>query len=426
MTFSCEYALSRGAGQAETGRGEAGLSEEALILSPKGARPLIIPWEEITAFSLGNYRAELSLRQAALTISSLGYKFEDFARHASRQRNERLLKLSLAEEPLKRSMIEADLARGAAGEAACRCELRIYETSLVALPETADFLRLPFRHITAVKEGDHSVEINAEDGVRWRISGLGSNYDHFVDSLRAQMAELDLFVQKALGAALPGFSPLDIRALAALLREGRLVPAAELDKVSPGAAASVGKRICSDKDDAAEYNYLKKISAAGKMAFGIKKGLMGKLSGDNYIFLFCVEYPAPAVIAESFLVEPKTKEITDKTATYVYRLPPGAKDPWAAFLSFFNRAMTAVNFRRLPVLLSDERLIDPKNAVYAGALARVPELKALRQLYVGRAIHSGAPQWEAGVAALLDFAAKNPAPGARCGGGEEGGTEEEE
>ncbi|HAF96087.1 MAG: hypothetical protein A2X34_06505 [Elusimicrobia bacterium GWC2_51_8] len=425
MKFGCEYALSRSTGPAETGPGAATLSEEALTLAPKGALPLVVPWEEITAFSLGDYRAKLALRQAALTISSLGYQFENFAQHAARLRNERLLKLALAEEPLKKSMIEAELAyKDTTSEFNCRCELRIYETSLVALPETADFLRLPFRFITEVKEGDYNMEITGECGERWSISGLGRNYDHFRDSLRAQMAELDLFVQKALAAALPGVSPLEIRALSGLLREGRLVPLAEAEKILPGASAAIEKRVCWSKDDSMEYNFLKKLSATGKTAFGVKKGLMGKLGGDHHMFLFCAEKPAPAVMVESFLVEPKAKETTDKKATYVYRLPPGAKDPWAGFLSFFNRAMTAVNFRHMPVLLSEERLADPKNAIYTGALARIPELAALRQLYVGRAIHSGTEQWKAGVSALLDFAARNP--GARQGGTKEDGTEEDQ
>jgi len=427
MKFICEYALSRGSGPVESGPCSVALSEEALTLLPSGAQPLIIPWEEITIFSLADFKAELALRQTSLTISSLGYKFEDFARHAARLRNERLLKLSLAEEPLKTSMIEADLTyKSPAMEFSCRCELRIYETSLVALPETADFLRLPFRCITEFKEGDFSGELTAESGEHWFLSGLGRNYDHFRDSLRAQMTYLDLFAQKALGAALPGVSPLDLRALSAFTREGRLVPLTELDKIRPGARAAIEKRICSNKDDAAEYNFLKNISETEKTAFGVKKGIMGKLSGDHYIFLFCAKNPSPVVIVESFLLEPKSEEATDKTATYVYRLPHGEKDPWADFLSFFNLAMTAVNFRRMPVLLSDDRLADPKNAIYAGALARVPELKTLRQLYVGRAIHTETGQWETAVSDLLQFAGKNPAPGARWSASEEEVKEEEQ
>lgn len=425
MKFNCEYCLERGPGQAETGPAAADLLEESLTLSPKKRQALVIPWEEIFSFSLADYKAVLALRQAALAISSLGYKFEDFARLAAKFRNERLLKLSLAEEPLKKSMIEADLAyKGPAGEFFCRCELRIYETSLVALPETADFVRLPFRFITDIKEGDYTVEVSGETGEVWRLTGLGKNYDYFCESLRAEMGELDLFVQNALCAALPGVPPLDIRKLAALSREGRLIPLSELEKAVPGTAAGLEKRIYSDKTDAGEYSFLKKISVPGKTAFAIKKGLMGALSGDHYMFVFCVDKPAPAVVVESFLLGTKDEGTsTDKTATYLYRLPPGDARS-ETFLSFFNRAMTAVNFRRMPILLSDESLANPKYALYAGALARVPELKELRGLYIGRAIHGTPEQWSADITAAAEFAARNPSPGCRwkkAGDPEEGG-----
>jgi len=260
MKFDCEYTLERGPKPAETGPAAADLLEENLTLSPKKRQALVIPWEEICSFSLAGYKAVLAFGQATLAISSLGYKFEDFARLAARLRNERLLKLDLAEEPLKKSMIEAELDyEGPAGKFSCHCELRIYETSLVALPDTADFVRLPFRFITEIREGDYTVEVAGGSGEAWRLTGLGRNYDYFRDSLRAETGKMDLFVQNALLAALPGASPLDIRALAALSREGRLVPLSELEKAVPGTAAGLEKRICSDKEDAGEYNFLKKI-----------------------------------------------------------------------------------------------------------------------------------------------------------------------
>lgn len=424
MKFGCEYSLSGGPAQAETGQAEAGLSEEAMTLAPKKGAPLTVPWEAVSAFSLRDHRAEFSFGQAVLSFSALGYKFEDFARHAARLRNERLLKLALAEEPLKASMIEADLVhKGPGGEFSCRCELRVYETSLVAMPETAPFLRLPFRHITGANEAGYAVEITGEGSETWRLSGLGGKFDHFTESLRGQMAALEQFVQKAIGAALPGFSPLAVRALAGRLREGLLVPLAELEKVSPGFSAALEKRICSKRSDSDEYALLKKLSNPARTAFGIKKGLMGKLDGDHYMFLFFAEKPAPAALVEYFRVDAADGE-ADNKATYVYRVPSGAADAPGGFLSFFNGAMTAVNFRRLPILLSDAALADPKNAVYAGALERVPELLALRRLYAGRAAHSG-EGWETAVKALLDFIAANPAPGSRSGAGGEAPEEEE-
>ena len=415
MKFEADYELSGGAGRpSEKGRAAIALSKDGVGVSPACAQPVIIPWEETRSMSFQDYGARMGLRAGAvLTIGALGYKFEDFARRAARLRNEKLITLSLAEEPLKKSMIEAELAyTGPSGDLKESCELRIYETSLVAMPETRDFLRLPLRCIREIKAGDYTVEIISETGETWRLTGLGRNYDHFLDSLRGQMAGLDIFVQKALGAALAGADALTIRALAVGLREGRLVSFRDIERIMPGVVAKLEKSICFNKTDAEKYLFLKKISDPENAAFGIKKGLMGSLSGDHYIFVFRISEPGPAAAVESFLIEPGAAA-TDKKATYFYSLPKGADDSWEEFLGFFNKAMTAVNFRRMPVLLSEARLSDPRYALYSAAVERVPELRALRGLYLGRAMHGEHERWTADVSAIIQFASRNTSPGVR-------------
>ncbi len=424
MKFEAAYSLEPAGASPEKGRAGLSLLEDALVLAPARGTPLTLPWEAVASMELADYKASLGLASATLVLGELGYKFEDFARHASRLRNERLIKLGLAGEPMKHSMIEADFSWTAPGRSLSgRCELRIHETSLLALPETAEYLRLPFRRIKEVKEGDYSVEILSEDGETLKLSGLGGKHDHFRDSLAAAMGAMTLFVQEALRPAMPGADPLGLRALSAALKEGLLLPLEAVEKAMPGAAALIESRICASKKDAAEYGFLKRLAAPGQIAFGVKKGLMGAMSGDHFIFVFGAGGPAPAAIVESFLVDP-AGQATDKTATYVYRLPAGAD--WPSFLDFFNRAMTAVNFRRKPVLLKDEALADPKNAVCAGALARVPELRELRALYAGRAIHSEEEAWQADIKALLAFVAASKPPARWTKSGEEAAEAEED
>jgi hypothetical protein len=43
----------------------------------------------------------------------------------------------------------------------------------------------------------------------------------------------------------------------------------------------------------------------------------------------------------------------------------------------------------------------------------VAELKILRGLYAGRAVHGGYEQWMADISSVLEFAARNPSPGSR-------------
>jgi hypothetical protein len=68
-----------------------------------------------------------------------------------------------------------------------------------------------------------------------------------------------------------------------------------------------------------------------------------------------------------------------------------------------NRLMIDINFRREPIYLSDERLKEPQYSKYLYAVRKIPSLKALRELFIGRVIHSSFEQWKSDVSDLLKF-----------------------
>jgi hypothetical protein len=79
----------------------------------------------------------------------------------------------------------------------------------------------------------------------------------------------------------------------------------------------------------------------------------------------------------------------------------------AEFITSINRAMIDINFRREPIYLSDEQLQNTKYTQYRYAIQNMPSLKLLRNLFVGRAIHSSLEQWKANVLSLLAFNTKS-------------------
>jgi hypothetical protein len=72
-------------------------------------------------------------------------------------------------------------------------------------------------------------------------------------------------------------------------------------------------------------------------------------------------------------------------------------------ISRMNRLMLDINFRREPIYLSDERLKEPQYNRYLYAVRKIPSLKALRELFIGRVIHSSFEQWKSDVSELLKF-----------------------
>lgn len=78
-------------------------------------------------------------------------------------------------------------------------------------------------------------------------------------------------------------------------------------------------------------------------------------------------------------------------ATYIFKAPA----PIAETVEMLTRGLALVNFRREPVYLSDDALDrQPRFHRYAIGARKLPELRALRQAYIGRAIHSSPEEWE--------------------------------
>ncbi len=65
--------------------------------------------------------------------------------------------------------------------------------------------------------------------------------------------------------------------------------------------------------------------------------------------------------------------------------------------------MIAVNFRREPIYLPDERLKEPGYLRYKFAVDKLPELRKLRRLFIGRVFHRLHQQWTSDVMDLLNF-----------------------
>lgn len=441
MKFECDYLiLHKNGSSLEKGKAVVSLSKENAQIIPANSQPIFILWTELLNLSFSDYKVKFELSQGkSLLIESLGYKFEDFARIASKFRNEKLIEVYLAEEPLKKSMIEGTVSYSSKDGAEVfkqSCELRVYETSLIILPEMHNFVRFPFRIIKEINEQDYVLEISIETGEKMRIFDLGKNFDYFKEVLYFQINELDAFVQKNLSDSMPDVDSLQIRAVSKILKEGKIVQVSEVHSIYPGFLEKMEKRICSNETDKKEYEYLKSLCQSSKISIGIKKGLMGSLSGDYFMFIFLLNASrvksksVPVVAFESFSTEPKSiseGDTTDRRATYFYRIPnQGNTDiDYEKFLSFFNTAMTAVNFRRFPILLTDERLNDPRYSAYLIAVSRVPELKILRELYLGRVIHTDFKSWSSDISKISEFAEKNPEPGTRWRkSGQEEQTEE--
>ena len=188
----------------------------------------------------------------------------------------------------------------------------------------------------------------------------------------------------------------------------------------------------------AEYDFLNSLSAKDEVCVGIKRGLMGNLTGTYTWLLFPLLDPATGKFGNTVALEAFNShenqaqqtsdsetedELNQKTeedkktaatgATYLLKTKKQElnalkkdEDPsseLSPFLKTINRAMIEINFRREPIYLTENQLESTEYTQYRFAIAKIPSLKILRDLFIGRVIHASKEQWKADVTILLAF-----------------------
>jgi hypothetical protein len=431
----CGYSFKDKVSDSVGGEAAIKLEEQTLSFAPKSGEAIYLSLIDIINIVPADYRVSLDLSSGEkLSIYDLGFKFEDFVHTLFALRNEMVLKYLLMNEAVKKSGVQAEVAyTNPEGEPKFfdHCEPRLHETSLILIPSTDDPVRIPYSDILRVDDKDYSIEIITESGEKIKLSKMGSEFDGIRKGLADAMNELALKTQSTLKWAFPALDPAGTRNAARFLKEGRAARRADIESVSPelwnnlekkAALAGIGK----------EYDHLKSLSQQDRVCIGLKRGLMGDLTGDHLWLLFPIyssdaESPGNALameVARLQLPESGADPAAENhdqvaqgggNATYFFKI--ASRKDYAKLVNDMaemhrivdllilriNRLMLDINFRREPIYLSDERLKEPQYSRYLYAVQKIPSLKALRELFIGRVIHSSFEQWKSDVSDLLKF-----------------------
>ena len=417
MGCSVSYSLSDDAEQIkESGDAQARLEEENISILPNLGEPLFFSLRDILEISEGDYKIHLTLTSKEnLTIFNLGYKYEDFLRILFNLRNEILLKDMLMHETLRKSGMEAEFVHFVENGKELqkgKCKPRLYETALVVIPEKGELVRIPYSDILEIQDEDFTLIVTTEFGEKFVLSKMGRQCDPFVKILSDLINELSLKVQSSLKELLPKSDPSVIRRAARFMKEGKVARRADIKSISPELWIELEKKL-ETSGIKEEYDFLKSLSQQEKLCIGLKRGLLGDLTGEYIWFLIPIystnqKEPGNAIAMESISGEGGGK------ATYFFRIVSRKEYPNFKniedlhrevddFIKRMNRCMLAINFRREPIYLPDERLEEPQYQKYQFAIQKIPALQTLRKLFIGRVIHSSPEQWKQDVMDLLKF-----------------------
>ncbi len=397
--------------------GKARLYEESFAFLPPFGPPFLVPLRDIVQISAEDYRIQLSLTAGSqLTLSSLGYRYEDFFRVLVHLRNEVLLKELLMHETVRKSGVEASFERYDRDGSLQRLgdgELRLYESGVVLLPQAGEPTRIPYGYLSAVLEEDYSLVLLTDFGERYRIGSLGSQRDAVARILSEILNEIGLRTQESLRHLVPDADPLTLRGAARLMKEGRAARRRDIEAVSPTLWTQLEARLqaVGIKE---EYDFLQRFGAQELCCIGIKRGLLGGLTGEYLWFLIPLFNADPREPGNALAMEAASTTGPSGRATYFFRIVPRSEYPRLAgtpemekrseqAIADLNLGLSAINFRREPIYLSEERLLEPRYRKYRSALERVPELRRMRRAFIGRVFHVSRERWEADVLDLLSF-----------------------
>ena len=354
----------------------ASLFDEYISLSAPGFSGTV-KLNTLSGVSASGYKVVASSAGGDIVFSMIGHWYEDFARKFLRAYNEVIFKESLMKEAVH---FEADGQYISPENDTCHAVFRICETALVILPDTHSLVRVPLCMIRDTKVSPYRFEVTDRLGRRFVMQKLGRLTDAFLKAYETRFAALVKQTKNKLGEIAPVSD-----SLARLLMDGIVARLSDIRAESPAFADALGEKL-SSSDISQEYGYLASVSP--DIAIGVKRGLLGELTGESILLL------APVFEKNIMFLE----SLGDTAAaTYVFKLPgeSGVSElEWKDILLRFNYCMLGVNFRREPIYLSDAALKNEKHEQYRQALHRVPYLKELRSMFAGRVIHSGFESWK--------------------------------
>ncbi|PKL57871.1 MAG: hypothetical protein CVV34_05265, partial [Methanomicrobiales archaeon HGW-Methanomicrobiales-5] len=259
---------------------------------------------------------------------------------------------------------------------------------------------------------DFALAVATDFGEKFIFSKMGGQFNPFTKTLSDSINELSLNVQSSLKELLPESDPSVIRRAARIMKEGKAARRSDIESISPELWTELEKKL-EPAGIKEEYDFLRSLAREKKMCIGLKRGLLGDLTGEYVWFLIPVYGANPDEPGNAVAMEAISGEGGGK-ATYFFRIVSRKDYPdfknikdlhkeTDNFIGKINRCMLAINFRREPVYLPDERLEEPQYRKYKFAIDKIPALRDLRHLFIGRVIHSSAEQWKKDVMDLLKF-----------------------
>lgn len=418
--FSARYRLYDGSSPSPFEEGECAvaLAADSLTLKPPGRAPMRIAFAEAVRTEAADHGIRIALRAGErIELMALGRRYDELVASLARLRRGHKLRALLLDEKPSHGDWEtgAYLRRSAQGQdlGGDDCAVHLMRASLAVVPENEAPFVVPYGEIDGLSFNPdlHGTVISLGETGRIALVRFARRTDAIHRRIESDLAALATRRAQALQEILPDLGAFALRRLVGVLRDGVAAHRSAVDEAAPGAFDAIWRGAMPDPARRAfaeelraratdVYLAIKEFKGIGSSPSDsggdtegaesgsgeISDGTPGALLGHQFLYFFAIE--------RALVVEVPSME---DSATYVFR----AGDDARAIAMDVSRALASIQFRREPVYMDEERLLEGPGRRYLEAVRTLGPLQAIRAAFVGRVTHASQDSWRAGLEELI-------------------------
>ena len=289
-----------------------------------------------------------------------------------------------------------------------RAKLRLYESSLVIIPETMDAFAVHYNFVNfhEFEEDEYKLKIVNDDETTLYISQLGNDYELFQEKMNELLGGLyEFIVNDVLKIAFPYFHAGVLLKLAYAMKNGKAVALKEIKKMDKELATAVEEFIFQDKQFEEKIDVLKDMAGEENVYYGIAQD---KAVKGGFIKWMMVAIPEKNAVAFSIL--PRWKEgkeslvetPADLHDTYFYKIIIEHGQPAEKIydkVREIEQALVILNFAKDPCYKDKREL---RHSPYQYAIRKMPFLRILRKSYVGKVSEKNVAEWQTKAKEILE------------------------
>ncbi len=288
-------------------------------------------------------------------------------------------------------------------------KLRLYEKSMVLIPEIQDAFSIHFDFVSFYEfdELDYSLKITMDDGTIIVISQLGNDFEPFEEKMDELLGGMyESLVNNVLKVIFQEFHSGTLLKLAYLMKGGKAVNLKAIQKIDKALAVAMDNFIFEDKFFAEKMKFLREFGDENNVFYGIASDYTSK---DSFIKWVLITIPESNIVAFSIL--PRWKSGGENVSmqpsnhdTFFYKIIIEQGNPTEKVedkIREIDQSLVTLNFAKDPCY-KDKR--DLKHSPYQYAIRKLPFLRILRKSYIGKASHAGVKEWQKQAKELLEQA----------------------